>query len=466
MLPAVFRPQPLLNWAFNQDQGSRSIRLAKTCLRVLTIMGHEFRKTKISLRAAALTYSIVLSMVPLLALSTAVLKGLGSDNQLRLAAVKLVEQLEPAPHTETTTEVLTTEKPHTMTGHLHRAIDTIFEYVDNTNFAALGAFGIVTLFLAALLVLNTIEDALNAIWHAEQQRPLFRRIMYYLALLLLLPLSINIGLAGEAALENDRILLYLQGMIPASWLLKMLFKMLPFFCIVLSLIFLYLFFPSTKVKTGAALAGSLFAALFWFITQKIYFLLQIGLANYNAIYGSFATVPLFLVWLHLGWTFILLGASFAHAIQNRNLFSLHHAEGKPARDLQLAFDILDIVYHRFSQRQATCLDDLSTTLHDCHPQELTKINQLLVKAELLRVIQDTEDQEGFVPAIPREGVQPSEVVHHLLGEGSGKTIGARLSHAAMTAAKHAVDGEQETATLGRHGDETTVRGGAPPQSED
>ncbi|HFQ88893.1 MAG TPA: YihY/virulence factor BrkB family protein, partial [Desulfobulbus sp.] len=109
-------------------------------------MADEFLLTGISLRAAALTYSIILSMIPMLAMSTAVLKGLGSDNQLRTAAYRLLDELEPAapagqgstPHDTTGASppllqpAAPGESPLSLTGHLRSAVDTIFDYVDRT----------------------------------------------------------------------------------------------------------------------------------------------------------------------------------------------------------------------------------------------------------------------------------------------------------------------------------------------
>lgn len=80
----------------------------------------------------------------------------------------------------------------------------------------------------------------------------------------------------------------------------------------------YLFFSRARVTTSAAFTGALFATIFWFLTQKVYIILQVGVAKYNAIYGSFATVPLFLIWVYLGWNFVLSGAALAYGVQHRN----------------------------------------------------------------------------------------------------------------------------------------------------
>ncbi len=173
----------LRRWAFatgSTDEG-RLMGLLRTVARICCIMVDEVLRTGIFLRAAALTYSIILSMIPMLAMSTAVLKGLGSDNQLRTAAYRLIDELEPAPSPGPTPQTATGDRtpalssepqakpPLSLTGHLRNAVDTIFDYVDRTNFAALGAFGIIGLLMVIILVLSTVENAMNAIWQRNHR---------------------------------------------------------------------------------------------------------------------------------------------------------------------------------------------------------------------------------------------------------------------------------------------------------
>ncbi|MCI5158224.1 MAG: YihY/virulence factor BrkB family protein, partial [Candidatus Electrothrix sp. AUS1_2] len=301
----------LSRWSFGSCPDEKKlIGVLRSLLRILLIMVHEFSNTNISLRASALTFSVILSMVPLLAMSTALLKGLGNGNQMRIAAYHFIDKLDPemteeilSPHPKTPQAEMPPatpfsefpenipddaaperpELPPSLNRHLHQAIDTIFDYVDNTNFAALGAFGIAGLLIVVIMVLSSIEDAMNAIWHTRRGRSLFRKIMDYLALLVLLPISVNIALAGDAIIQSPKIMDYVITVIPSVWIVKMLLKLLPFIFITLSLMMMYLFFPNVKVKTTAALCGALFGAVFWFIVQRAYVVLQIGVANYNAI---------------------------------------------------------------------------------------------------------------------------------------------------------------------------------------
>ena len=458
-------------WAFaiRSDQ-STFLSFIKSWFRILFIMIHEFSETAISLRASALTYTIVLSMVPMLAMSTALLKGMGSDNQLRIAAYKFIDQLEPEKQQKKSTAQNQTQEFETtapaqpavqdsvpavpagndidtgeavtnesLTAHLRNAVDTIFDYVDKTNFAAIGAFGIVGLLVTVILVLSTVEAAMNAIWHSKQGRSIFRKIMDYMALLILLPISINVALAGDAILESPTIMAYLNTIIPSAWAVRMLLKLLPFLFVILSLMIMYLFFPTVKVKTYAALSGAIFAAFFWFLVQKAYIIMQIGVAKYNAIYGSFATVPLFLIWVQLGWTFILLGASLAYAMQNRNQYYLPGAGGSPQRNLQVAFDIINTVYANFEIKKQTLFDDIVKANTGEQPGNILEIINKLIAGGLLHQVED--GNKSYVPAAPSEIIEAREVTRLILGHENIPTVGGEFSHTVIKAAEQAIPPE-------------------------
>lgn len=442
----------VLQWIFTVNPNDNPIYSSfRCCLRVIVIMLHEAVQTKLTIRASALTYTVILSMVPILAMSTAVLKGMGSGDQMRVAAERFITQLEPAsspPASSSTSEAVDAgDQPATsLSSHLRKAVDTIFDYVENTNFAALGVFGVVGLLVVVIMVFSAVEDAMNAIWKTTKGRSIIRKIMDYIALLILLPVSINTALAGEAILASEKIMGYIHTIIPFPWMVKAVLKFLPFLFIVLTLMMMYLFFSRARVTTTAAFAGAVFASIFWFIVQKIYIVLQIGVANYNAIYGSFATVPLFLVWLHLGWTIILLGATLAYAVQNRNNHPGFHDTVTPQRDLQLAYDILQVVFTDFRARRLTTVTRLSKQLPFAKTIDIKRITKRLTEANVLRSI-DERNGHGLVPATSAEKVEPVEILDIIFGNESIPTAGGKLAAAALdgarqTLAPHTIPSQQ------------------------
>ncbi len=449
------RRSRIVCWAFASTRKDRPVKaFFRTTLRVLIIMGQEFLATHITLRASALTFTIILSLVPLLAMSTAILKGLGSDDQLQTFVSRLIDQLDPAQvegqsisSEKPAEDVLPkTEKPGTapviqetsLNKHLHETVDTIFNYVHNTNFAALGAFGIIGLLFAVVMVFSTMEEAMNSIWHTKRGRSLFRKIMDYLALLILLPISINIAIAGEAVLESPKMLGYITTVIPFPWLIQMIFKLLPFGFITLTLMMMYLFFPHVRVKTLPAFCGAVFASIFWFIVQRGYIVLQIGVAKYNAIYGSFATVPLLLIWIQLGWTFILLGAVLAHAIQNRNHYRLPGEDNPPAHTLQRAFDVVLAVYHHFFKAEYITFKELVKTFPGETIKDMELVVDLLVQGGLLYKTKQN-NVTRLLPAKPAQTITAREIIRLVLGScRQTETAGADLSCQIIHTAEQAI----------------------------
>lgn len=464
MLPFASPPHPsspvahksssrLHHWAFGlRPANNKVLESLRICLRILLIMGHEFKQTHLAIRAASLTYAILLSLVPILALSTSILKGLGNDEQLKQAAIRFIDQLEkpswqevkesvsinevneaPAQPDSTVHDTVTTPP------YLHKALDIVFQYVERTNFTALGAFGVLGLIIVILFVLASIEEAMNIIWHTQEGRPVARKIMDYLALLILLPLSLNVALAAEAILANQNIMNKLNALLPFPWLLTIGIKVAPFACIILTLMTMYLFFPHTKVTTSSALAGAVFASFFWFVFQKLYIALQIGVANYNAIYGSFASIPLFLIWLQIGWTFILLGASLAYAIQHHHSYHFSGILLSPQRQLQIAVDVLRIVHDRFSQRATATLSFLSSQLPQIRQSDIQQTILQLVHGGLL-IGTPIKGGEAFIPATISEAITTSEVIMLILGnEPPYPSIGGTLAKNAVDAAAQAVN---------------------------
>jgi membrane protein len=408
-------------------------------VRLLLIIFNEFQINELSVRSSALTYAILLSLVPMLAMSTAVVKGLGGGDQLRQAAYSYLETLEESNGLNTTENreepaPATADSPKntaTLTNHLRSAIDKLFDYVDRTNFATLGTIGVVGILLSVLVVLGNIESAMNAIWKVSAGRSILRKIADYLTLLILMPLSINVAFAASAFLKNPVLAAKMDTFIPGEWLQALLLKPIPIFFIALAFCAMYIFFPNTKVKTVPAMLGATLAAILWFGVQNVYIGLQVGVAKYNAIYGSFATLPLFLVWMYLGWMFILTGAQVAFALQNCKTYRLVPIPDGPSLKLGAAFDIMDRVYSGLLTQQPIT----STALTDQLPQHsqsiIGDVVEQLIEAGQLHV---SQTDGRLLPAFPAEQYDSGKVVQIILGSDAPETAGGKQSRIAVEAA--------------------------------
>ena len=437
-------------WSTPGPDEQKWLKLIRIVIRIHLIVFQEFQRDVITLRASALTFTVVLSLVPMLALGTAVLKGLGAGDQMREVAYKFIDQLElsvakesegqitsaagpvPAPQPDTDMATAAEPAPKGLTVHLRKAVDQIFDYVDRTNFATLGAFGILGLVIAAIFVLGSIEQAMNAIWQAESSRPISRKIMDYLALMILLPVSINTVMATMATLQSQALLVRLQGILPATWLGPLLLNIVPIVLLVATFTILYRFLPNTKVNISSALIGGVCGGVGWLLIQVIYIKLQIGVARYNAIYGSFATLPLFLVWMQMGWVVFLAGAEMAFAVQVWRSYLWKGTMLSPSTRLALAFDIMEATLADFHERRVTDRTSLARRLKQPDACVVSVLESLLSKG-LLRGVDGEKDR--FVPAAPAEEINPAEIVDLIYGTEVPPSPGGHMAKEGLKAAR-------------------------------
>jgi membrane protein len=457
--------QHFSNWVWQSSvpDEPQYLKVLRGLCRIIFIVIRESQDDRITLRASALTFTVVLSLVPMLALGTAVLKGLGAGDQMREAAYSLIEQFDPeaseaAPMLdqmpvpdknengsstpiESNKEVVgDTGKKQTssLTSHLRKAVDQLFDYVDRTDFTTLGTFGILGMVLAALGVLGSIEQSMNAIWQTDTGRALGRKIIDYMALMILLPISVNLALATAATLQSPDLLSKIQTVMPFG-MDKFFLKILPILILVLTFSLLYRFIPNTRVGFIPAIAGGFFGGICWFWVQIFYVKLQIGVAKYNAIYGSFATLPLFFLWIYVAWVIFLLGAEVAFALQFWKHYQWKKIVLSPVIRLAMAFDIMEAALNDFTARKVTTKNTLARQL-DQPINAIAVIIDELVKGGMLRRV--IGKLEGYVPSAPSSSLKPIEIVDIVFGKD--KDIpevlkGCGLANQALQAVRQTLD---------------------------
>ena len=255
-----------------------------TALRVWRILNHAveaFINNNDLLRASALTFTVALSIVPILALAFSAVKGFGGAERLQ----PLVEQYLG----------------------LGASGSQLMGYVENVNAAALGSAGGAFLLVTVISTMGTVEQALNTIFNVPQSRSYFRKFSDYLSVLFTLPFLIVAAL-GVTAVFSVRTSEF-----------PFITNLLPYLFVWGGFFFLFVFFPYTKVKYMPALIGSFVTAVLFQLAQWGYVRFQVGVANYRAIYGAMATLPIFLVWIYIAWSIILFGAELTAAVQRGDI---------------------------------------------------------------------------------------------------------------------------------------------------
>lgn len=266
-------------------------------LRIILMAWKGFRDNRISLRASALTFYTMLSIVPVAAMIFGISKGFGFEKRLERI---LREQFS---RREEFQEVL------------DYIIDFARNMLENIKGGFIAGIGLIVLFWAVMKVLGNIENSFNAIWQIKRSRPFIRKFSDYLSMMLIAPvlfvLSSTITVYISEVARSDAT--YMQYIGP---LLTFLVKSLPYLLIFLLFTLLYVIMPNTKVFFKNGLYAGIIAGIIFQVTQWIYIHFQVGVSKYGAIYGSFLALPLFLVWLQISWLIVLLGAEISFAYQN------------------------------------------------------------------------------------------------------------------------------------------------------
>lgn len=287
------------------DSPSAAKRLVLRFFRVLVLVWRGFTEDDLLIHASALTYATLMSLVPLLAIAFSVLRGLGAgQEQLN----KLLEWKQRMPQ------------------EFQSFIDQIVTVVSHTNFAALGWIGLAALILIAVMVLGSMETSFNRIWAVKRARNPLRRIANYISILVVVPILIGMASTVAASLRSPAVV---ERLGIAAGIYGYLLRLTPLIGTWAAFVFLYTMIPNTRVSFSAAGLSGLITALLWLGWQKLYVSMQVGVARYNAIYGTFATIPIFLAWLYTGWVIVLLGAEISFAIQHHATYPLELVQASP-----------------------------------------------------------------------------------------------------------------------------------------
>ena len=293
----------------NPGKNSGFYRGIRQCVRVIFRLMNDFLDDNCLLWAGALSFNTILSLVPLLALAFAVLKGLGVHNIL---------------------EPLLLSK---LAAGSQEVADRIIAYINNTRMGSVGAIGLATLIVTVIFLLGNVEEAFNAIWGVKETRSFGRKFSDYISVVVSAPILFLAAASISTSLQSQSLVSWITRTRYVGDFVLYLFQLVPYLSICAALIFLYIFIPNTKVRLGSALLGGMLAGVIWQIAQWAYIHFQIGVSKYNAIYGTLSALPVFMIWMYASWVIILFGVEIVSAHQNRRTFlneshrgSLNYAE--------------------------------------------------------------------------------------------------------------------------------------------
>ena len=299
-------------------------RILAGVLRNLYAVLRDIVSGQLTLRSMSLVYTTLLSVVPLVAFSFSVLKGLGVHRNLQS---KLYTILEPLG-----------DKGIEIT-------DRLMTLVNNVNGSVLGSIGLAFFIYTAISMVQKIEESFNYVWYVSKPRSFSRRFTEYMLILLLAPLAIAIALGALASLQNEAIVQWAAHNALLSPIFSATSKLTPFLVVTAVFTALYKYMPNTEVHFRSALVGGLTGGFLWSTLGLIFAAFLANSARTQAIYASFAIAITTLIWLYLNWLILLIGSQLAFYFQNPAYMRIGRREPRLSNAMRerLALNIMLIV---------------------------------------------------------------------------------------------------------------------------
>ena len=288
-------------WRIRLQSASVRRRLLLRPIRIVLLACRGFHEDQGPLHAASLTFYTLLSIVPVLAMAFGIAKGFGFTRLLHDQILVNFSGQEEV---------------------INRIVAYANTLLENAKGGVVAGIGVIILFYSVIKVLSHIEGSFNAIWKIATPRGLGRRFSDYLSIMLIGPVLVI--LSGSATVYATTQVSQIAERFALIGLFSpfifMLLKLIPYTLIWILFTFVYLLMPNTRVNFVSGLLAGFMAGTLYQLAQWAYIAFQVGAARYNAIYGSFAALPLFLVWLQLSWMIVLLGAEVAYAHQHADSY--------------------------------------------------------------------------------------------------------------------------------------------------
>ncbi len=321
-------------WKIRLKQLPRHKAWSLKLLRIVLLTARRFQENQCPLQASSLTFYSLLSIVPVMGMLFGIAKGFGFEKVLER---QLMAQFEGQQ------EVLL------------KVIEFARTLIENTRGGLIAGIGICVLFWSVIKVLGHIEQSLNEIWEIRHDRAFGRKFTDYLSIMLFAPILILLShsLTVFITTQITRITEKIGLLGTFSPLIFFLLRLFPYGLIWIVFTTIYILMPNTRVKFSSGLTAGILAGSAYQFVQWTYIKFQVGAAQYNAIYGSFAALPLFLIWLQISWLIVLIGAEFSYACQNVDHFELDpdFKTLSPYLQQQLTLMVAHLIVKRFALEQ-------------------------------------------------------------------------------------------------------------------
>lgn len=375
-------------------------------LRIVVLAARGFTNDKVQLRASALTFYSLLSVIPVAAIAFAIAKGFGFDQNLEQLITK-----EFQAHQEVLNWLLLNAR----------------NALQETRGGYIAGVGVIILFWSVMSLLDQIESSFNHIWQIRSSRSWYRKFTNYLTIMLIAPVFIILSSSITVFVSNGLSDFLTRAPILDFFkpVVSFLVKFTPYSLSWITLTILFIIIPNTKVKFVPALVSGIITGTILQLLQWLYIDLQFGITKLSAIYGSFAAIPLFIIWLQSSWIIVLLGAELSFANQNlpRYEFESEALNVSSYQKRALILMIMQMITKNFSVgEKPLSAETIAGNLKI--PVRLARdILQDLNNVELLSVLQENEDKERlYQPSMDINKLTVSFVLSRLDKKGTAQHI--------------------------------------------
>lgn len=376
----------------------------------------------LTLRAMSLIYTTLLSIVPLLALSFSVLKGLGYHRELEPVLYNFLEPLG--------------DKAYQLTRQ-------VMDFVENVRSGVLGSIGLVFLLYTVISMVQKVEESFNFVWRVDQPRSFGRRFSEYLSVMVIGPAVIVAAVGLLASVTNSSIAHRLSEYEPFGSMLVMFGKLTPYLLVIGVFTFLYAFVPNTRVRLRAAVIGGLAAGIGWVTSGLVFASFVTTSGRTMVIYAGFAIVIVALIWLYVSWLVLLLGAQLAFYVQNPQYLRPGRGEIRLNSSLRerVALSIMYLVVHDFGSARPRWSTNRIAEHLDLPGAALGPIMLALEQRGLLIIAED----DTWLPARDPSAIALADVLDAVRNDMAGPRL-ARIRDItpAVEAARRAEKSLQES----------------------
>lgn len=397
-------------WTTELSSMSGWHRMVVRLVRVIQLVIRGFREDDLSVHSASLTFATLVSLVPMLMIGFAMLKGFGGGEE---ASQRLSEAISSMPV------------------QFRDFIQQMVDIVLRANFKTLGWVGVAVLFVTVVQVLSSIETSFNRVWGVAASRTIWRKFTNYVSITVVVPVLVMTAFAVSASLKNQVTAVHLDQW---AWITHNLLRLTPLLSVWMAFLLLFVFMPNTHVNRRAAASSAFITAILWLGWQKIYVNLQVTLSRYDAIYGTFASIPIFLLWLSVCWIIVLLGAEIAFAIQHHATYHMERSAGQASMQAKIMLALATVLDAARAFSGGSPVLNISDYAH-AHRVPVRLLNDIVGLLERGKLLAELADTPGaYVLLRGPEHIKIEEVVGLLLRDGSGpERLGLDKLPASVTA---------------------------------